>query len=72
MINHSAMEKEWALIYTSDKIYEIEILKGLLQENNIDSYIINKQDSMYMIGEIELYVPIDDILKSKLIISEIQ
>lgn len=66
------METEWRLIYTSDKQYEIEILQGLLSENNIESYIINKQDSLYLIGNIELYVPANDVIKSKLILSENQ
>lgn len=66
------MDIDWALFYTSNKMYEIEILKGLLLENNIESYIMNKQDSLYLLGEIELYVPFDDILKAKIILSENQ
>lgn len=66
------MDIDWALFYTSNKMYEIEILKGLLLENNIESYIMNKQDSLYFLGEIELYVPFDDILKAKIILSENQ
>lgn len=66
------MDIDWALFYTSNKMYEIEILKGLLLENNIESYMMNKQDSLYLLGEIELYVPFDDILKAKIILSENQ
>jgi hypothetical protein len=66
------MDKEWVLIYTSNKMYEIEILKGLLLENNIESFVMNKQDSLYLIGEVELHVPIDDMLKAKIILSENQ
>jgi hypothetical protein len=73
MINHfNIMDKEWALFYTSNKMYEIEILKGLLLENNIESFVMNKQDSLYLIGEVELHVPIDDMLKAKIILSENQ
>lgn len=73
MINHfKIMDIDWALFYTSNKMYEIEILKGLLLENNIESYIMNKQDSLYLLGEIELYVPFDDILKAKIILSKNQ
>lgn len=66
------MDKEWSLIYTSNQLYEIEMAKSLLSENEIESYIVNKQDSMYLFGDIELYVNINDILKAKLIISEIK
>lgn len=65
------MEQEWAMIFTSNQLYEIELIKGLLLENNIESFTVNKQDSLYFFGDIELYVAIDDIMKAKLIISEI-
>jgi hypothetical protein len=43
-----------------------------LLENDIESYIVNKQDSMYFFGDIELYVNINEILRAKIIISEIK
>ncbi len=64
------MEDKWVLIYTSSQLYEIELISGMLFENDIESYIINKQDSAYFIGEIELHVQIDKILKAKQLISK--
>ncbi len=66
------MENDLVVIFSSNQLYEIEIAKSLLQENSIESFIINKQDSMYFFGDIELYVNINDILRAKLIISEIK
>jgi hypothetical protein len=63
------MEKNWTKIYASGKSYQAEILKGLLEENNIDAVIINKQDSAYLFGELELYVDTDDVLQAKRIIN---
>jgi len=37
----------------------------MLLENDIESFIVNKQDSSYLIGDIELYVSIDNIMKAK-------
>jgi len=71
MIIFDCMDNDWSVIYSSNQLYEIEMAKSILLENNIESFIVNKQDSLYLIGEIELYVRMDDIMKAKLIISEI-
>ena len=63
------MDSNWALIFTTADAYKAEILKGLLEENNIDSVVMNKQDSSYHFGELELYVKADDVVKAKRIIS---
>ena len=63
------MEKRWTKIYSSGKMYQVEILKGLLEENDIDAYIMNKQDSAYLFGELELYVDADDVMKATRIIN---
>ena len=49
----------WFKLYTTKNFAEASIIKGMLEENNIQTIILNKQDSSYIvIGEIELYVPI--------------
>jgi len=47
----------------------VEIIQALLKEDEIDSIILNKRDSTYLFGEIELYVAVENVLKSKQIIS---
>ncbi|MCX6231527.1 MAG: DUF2007 domain-containing protein [Bacteroidetes bacterium] len=64
------MDENWAPIFSSTKLYEIELLNGMLSENDIECFIFNKQDSIYLIGEIELYVHIDNIMKAKQLISK--
>jgi hypothetical protein len=62
----------WELIFSTAMPYQAEILKSLLEEENIISVIINKQDSSYLtFGEIELYVKQDDVLRAKQIIIRI-
>lgn len=63
------MDSNWALIYSTGNPYKSELLKGLLEENNIISVIINKQDSSYHFGELELYVKPEDVVQAKRIIS---
>ena len=51
------MEK-MVLLYSTTNMAEASIVKGLLEENNVPVYLMNKQDSSYLnFGEIELYVP---------------
>ena len=47
----------WKKIYTTRNPAEASIIKGMLEENNIPVQNMNKQDSSYLLGDIELYVP---------------
>lgn len=65
------MDEQWEKIFSSTALYRVEMLKALLEEENIVSVIINKQDSAYLtFGEIELYVKREDILKAKFIVNK--
>ena len=65
-------DESWELIYTTPVPYKAEIMRSLLDEENIDSVIINKQDSSYLnFGEIELYVKQAEVLQAKHIIDHI-
>ena len=51
------MEKNWINIFSSVNPIEVEIIKQLLDENNITAVTLNKQDSSYnLFGSIDLYV----------------
>ena len=51
------MEKNWINIFSSANPIEVEIVKQMLDENNIAAVTLNKQDSSYnMFGSIDLYV----------------
>ncbi len=66
------MEKDWIVAYTTNKIYQAEIFRELLGNHGIDSYIINKQDSSYKFGNIEVYVRQNNILKAKMLVKEFE
>ena len=44
--------------------------KALLSFNEINSVVINKQDSSYMFGFFEVYVNRDDTVKAKYVLTE--
>ena len=62
------MEKDWVNIYSSTQANDIEIMKAVLADNDILAIDINKKDSSYLFGEIEVYVNRNDALKAKQII----
>ena len=63
------MEKDWVLIYSSSIMHDVHMKRIFLEENGIESVVINKQDSVYMsFGDIELYVNRDSVLKAKKLI----
>lgn len=63
------MGDQWEKIFSTTEQYRAEILKALLEEEDIVNVIVNKRDSSYLIfGEIELFVKREDILKAKRIV----
>jgi hypothetical protein len=66
------MDNNWSLIYSCSKLYEAEILKEFLSDNDIDSFVMNKQDSSYHIGDIEVYSRPEDVMKAKLLIEKFE
>jgi hypothetical protein len=66
------MEKDWVVVYTTNKIYQAEIFRELLGDHEIDSIIINKQDSSCKFGNIEVYVRRNNILKAKMLVKEFE
>ena len=59
------MEKGWTIVYVTADEYLMSIAKDLLQNDEIDSVVINHKDSSYVCwGEAELYVRDEDEQKS--------
>lgn len=50
------MENNWQLVYSTNKAFEAEMVRGLLESEGLEPIVLNKQDSSYMFGEIEVYV----------------
>lgn len=55
-------------VFSSSKPVEIEIAIALLSEAGIESFKINKSDSSYIFGDIELYVHADQLLNAQTIL----
>ena len=58
---------------TTNKPYQLEIVKGKLLENGIHSVIVNKIDSSYLnFGEAELKIKESDIEKAQEILKDVE
>jgi len=50
------MEKKWIKLLAGTNPLEVEITKQMLEEHDIPTVLLNKQDSSYKFGLLELYV----------------
>ncbi|MFZ5940269.1 MAG: putative signal transducing protein [Bacteroidota bacterium] len=66
------MNEELVCVYITGKDYLSTLLRQILTDNDIESYAINKQDSSYQFGDIEVYVHRDDVIRAKRIIAEFE
>ena len=63
------MEKNWVKIYTTADEIKAQMVKDVLENNGIRSVILNKKDSSYVvIGDVEIYVNRDNVLKAMTLI----
>jgi len=57
-------------IFSSGQPYQAEMVRQMLSDHNIQSFLVNKQDSAYKFGDVELYVNRDDVIRAKKLIQE--
>ena len=62
--------KNWTKIQSFHRVHQAELRKNLLEENGIQAVVINEKDSLFLLGEIELYVKKNDEAKAKELIDE--
>jgi len=65
------MEDNWSVVYTYNVLYHVEIIKSVLEDNGIESVFINRVDSNYLFGDIDLYVSNENFDKAKEIIASV-
>ncbi len=59
------MNKKWEKVYSSPSLQDVELMRILLEKNDIPAVVMNKQDSMYVVlGDIELHVQQDNVLRA--------
>ncbi|MBO4602224.1 MAG: DUF2007 domain-containing protein [Salinivirgaceae bacterium] len=48
--------EDWISIYSTNSTFEAELMRGKLENAGVEAVLMNKQDSSYLFGEIEVYV----------------
>lgn len=66
------MSQDWIIVHTTNKMYLAELIRQMLSDNGIESFIINKMDSSYLIGDIEIYTRPDFVMRAKLLIEKFE
>lgn len=67
------MAEGWVVIYSSNDSNKTEMIKSLLEDEEINVVIINKMDSMQLYlsnTEVEIHVQQSDVVQAKYIISK--
>lgn len=61
----------WVKVFGSNQIIEAEMVKNLLDDNEIHAVIINKIDSSYLtFGQAEVYCQPNDVIVAKSLIEK--
>ena len=64
---------KWQVVFQSRLLHKAEIVKGILEEFDLNPVIVEKQDSMVKIGNFEVLVNPDEVIKAlKIIENEIK
>ena len=60
------MDKDWIKVYSETFEPKVEMLRIQLQNAGIDTLALNQKDSAHVhIGEVELFVKRDNVIKAK-------
>ena len=66
------MTEEKVHIHSVGQLYLAELIRQMLADNDIPAFIINKQDSAYKFGDIEIYTYRDGVIPAKKLIQEFE
>ncbi len=66
------MDSNLIHIYSTGSPYVAELIKQMLTDHDIQCFIVNKQDSAYKFGDIELFVHRDHVIRAKMLIQEFE
>lgn len=62
--------KSWKKIYTTPNPVRAEIVRSILEDREIPAVVVNKKDSMYNLGNFEVQVSNDLIIRALKIVNE--
>lgn len=66
------MEKNWNKIYSTQNFFTAEMIRQMLIDNDIPAVIMNKQDSSYRFGLIDVFIHQENEMAAKALIEEFE
>ncbi|NBC82815.1 MAG: hypothetical protein GVY19_05480 [Bacteroidetes bacterium] len=63
---------EWTKIYSTNKLYLAKMAQDLLKAEEIEAVLVDKQDSFYHFGDIEIYVQPENTIRAKFVIKDLE
>jgi len=66
------MANDQVCIYSIGNPIQAEFIRQMLSDHDIEAFIMNKQDSTYKFGDVELYVHRDHVIRAKMLIREFE
>jgi len=64
------MNSKWQKVFSTQQRYQAEIVKAVLEDQQLNPVLIDKQDRAYHFGPIEIYVAPDCVISALKIISD--
>jgi hypothetical protein len=61
---------QWVKIYSTNQIQQPEIIKSIFEDASIPCTTLDKKDSSYIFGEIEIYVPEENVEEAMNLLKE--
>ncbi|MFM7217465.1 MAG: putative signal transducing protein [Bacteroidota bacterium] len=62
--------KDWVRAYITNQPHRAEIVVAVLEDHDIEAHMIDKRDSSYLFGDIEVFVHPKDLEASSRLINE--
>lgn len=66
------MDENWQEVFSTSHVWQAEMAKQILEENEITAVVINRKDSSYLFGEVAVYAEIKNAEKAKELLKDIQ
>jgi hypothetical protein len=60
--------KDWQIIYKTGNGFHAEMVKGILDENEMQPVLVDKKDTSYHFGLFEIYVAPENVMRALKII----
>ncbi len=60
----------WQKVYFNTLEYRAEIVRAVLEDHGLQPVLVNKKDSTYHLGQFEVHVAPENVIKSLIIIKD--